>query len=45
MKQLLAGITSASAAETAAECLHQGDASRVATLLDEALAQVRTEKP
>ena len=34
MKQLLAGISPADAAETAAECLRQGDASRVATLLD-----------
>jgi phosphotransferase system enzyme I (PtsP) len=44
MKQLLAGISSAAAAETAAECLRQGDASRVASLLDEALERVRSEK-
>ena len=42
MKQLLAGISFASAAETAAECLRQGDASRVTELLDEALRQART---
>ena len=41
MKQLLAGISSADAAETAAECLRQGDASRIASLLDEALARSR----
>jgi phosphotransferase system enzyme I (PtsP) len=41
MKQLLAGISSADAAETAAECLRQGDASRIAELLDEALGRAR----
>jgi len=40
MKQLLAGISAAAAAATAAECLRQGEASRVATLLDEALTRV-----
>ncbi|MHB8836404.1 MAG: phosphoenolpyruvate--protein phosphotransferase [Candidatus Methylomirabilia bacterium] len=44
MKQLLAGISSAVAAETAAECLRQGDASRVATLLDEALARIHDSR-
>jgi phosphotransferase system enzyme I (PtsP) len=39
MKQLLAGISSADAAETAAECLRQGEASRIAALLDEALSR------
>ena len=38
-KQLLAGISSADAAETAAECLRQGEASRIAVLLDEALSR------
>jgi phosphotransferase system enzyme I (PtsP) len=41
MKQLLAGISSADAAETAAACLREGDAARVAALLDEALARAR----
>jgi phosphotransferase system enzyme I (PtsP) len=45
MKQLLAGISSADAAETAAECLRQGDALRVAALLDEALARARPAAP
>jgi phosphotransferase system enzyme I (PtsP) len=40
-KQLLAGISSTDAAATAEECLRQGDASRVLSLLDEALARVR----
>jgi phosphotransferase system enzyme I (PtsP) len=44
MKQLLAGISSADAAAIAAKCLRQGDASRVATLLDEALARVRPSR-
>jgi phosphotransferase system enzyme I (PtsP) len=44
MKQLLAGISSTAAAETATECLRQGEASRVASLLDEALERVRNEK-
>ncbi len=39
MKQLLAGIFSADAAETAAECLRQGEAARIALLLDEALSR------
>jgi phosphotransferase system enzyme I (PtsP) len=42
MKQLLAGISSTDAAETAAECLRQGEASRIAALLDEALARTST---
>lgn len=45
MKQLLAGISSAAAAETASECLRQAEASRVAVLLDEALREVLTHKP
>ncbi len=44
MKQLLAGISSAAAAETAAECLRQGDASRIKALLDEALLKVRPDQ-
>jgi hypothetical protein len=39
MKQLLAGISSTAAAETAAACLRQGEASRIASLLEEALAR------
>jgi phosphotransferase system enzyme I (PtsP) len=45
MKQLLAGISSTAAAETAAECLRQGEASRIASLLDEALRLVLAGKP
>ena len=44
MKQLLAGISTAAAAETAAECLRQGDASRIAELLDEALSRLRADR-
>jgi hypothetical protein len=45
MKQLLAGISSADAAETAAACLREGDAARVAALLDEALARAGVMPP
>jgi hypothetical protein len=45
MKQLLAGISSADAAETAAECQRQADAAKVAALLDEALARAGSGRP
>ena len=43
-KQLLAGISSADAAAVAAACLLEGDAGRVAVLLDEALARAAADR-
>ena len=44
MKELLARLSAADAAETAAACLRQGEASRVAAVLDEALERVRADR-